>query len=335
MADDFSIVGNGFGFMPSPAPPAPPSVNIYNSDGTISDAIRTVDIDNNQLVFSNGQVTFGTALSSNYAVEVNNSSFAGGLLASAAGVALKAVSSTGVGTQTEGVTGIQAYSSSGNAVFGSAQGGGIGGFFQGGTYVETYGLGGSMDSNAVFDVNSTTKYSKPFPQMTTAQKLLIPLPSVSATVFDLTANRFEMWNGTYWEGTRQPIYIGHAAWGTPTDLATAVFGSVPISPQTAGGTFSAFDIELRGNGVIRACTFNSWASGVAGSNEAWSLYIRVNATDYLVQTLSTVNPIRQFKNTSLNIPYVNGDILRMVYVNPNWITANPTQVLGSGIITLQ
>jgi len=334
MADDFSIVGNGFGFMPSPAPPAPPSVNIYNSDGTISDAVRTVDIDNNQLVFSNGQVTFGNTLSSNYAVGVNNPSFAGGLLASASGVAIRGVSATAIGGLMEGVTGLQAYSSSGSAVFASAQGGGIGGFFQGGAYVETYGLGGSMDSSAVFDVKSTTKYSKPFPEMTTAQKLLIPLPSVGATVFDLTANRFEMWNGTYWEGTRQPIYIGHAGWGTPTDLATVIFGSVPIAPQSAGGTFPAFDIELRGNGVIRACTFNSWATSIAGSNEPWSVYIRINATDYLVQTLSTVNPIRQFKNTSLNIPYVDGDILRMVYVNPSWST-NPTQILGSGIITLQ
>jgi hypothetical protein len=59
-----------------------------------------------------------------------------------------------------------------------------------------------------------------------------------------------------------------------------------------------------------------------------------NGTDYLVQTQSLSTAIRKFTNQSLNIPYVDGDIVRMIFVNSTWGT-NPTQIAASGFLKLQ
>lgn len=338
MAGELNTSINSFGFNPSTSSTPSVPVNIYNSDGVISDVIRIVDINKNTLIFENGQVVIGVPLGSTYMLEVNGvPDSKRGIVASSSGlVAINGSDTTGVGISGNTISGI--------SVLGFASGSGIGGYFASNSGIASISIGKSIvesinsgvyTSSALFEVKSTEKGSIPSPKMSTLDKDSIPTPSLGLQVFDENRNRPEFYNGSYWDGGFKFIYIGHGQWSSPADLATAIFGSVPISPQVAGGVFSAFDIELMGNGVIRACTFNSWASGNAGSNEPWSLYIRVNTTDYLVQTISSSSSIRQFKNTSLNIPYVNGDILRMVYVNPNWITQNPTYVLGSGLITLQ
>ena len=88
---------------------------------------------------------------------------------------------------------------------------------------------------------------------------------------------------------------------------------------------------MRGNGIIVGCDFNMLVGGVLGTSESWSLYVRHNGTDYLVQTVGSTAVVRKFNNTLLNIPYVDGDIVRMILVNPTWVTA-PTSVTGSGFL---
>lgn len=294
---------------------------------------RFLNINGNVLNLYGGQVSIGTPLASNYALEVNNSGFVGGGLFSASGLCLRSVSSTGLGGQFEGVSGVAAYSTSGTAVLGQAQSGGLGGKFEGGAYVETYSFGGSAEASAVFEASATTKGAL-MPRMTTTQRDAISSPATSLVIFNTTTGRFEHYNGTYWAGEKQVLTIGHAAYSSPTDSQTVAFGSMPIAPQSSGSVIPAFNIVLRGNGVIRACTFNSWASGTAGSGEAWSLYIRHNSTDYLVATVSSTAAIRVFENTALNIPYVDSDTVKMILVNPAWAT-NPSQVLGQGTVTLE
>ena len=113
---------------------------------------------------------------------------------------------------------------------------------------------------------------------------------------------------------------------------TVVFSGTTLVPQVAPYS-GAMQFKLKGNGVIRACRLTSIATSVAGSNEAWSLYIRINSTDYLVQTLS-VTTVRVFENLSLNIPYVDGDLFQMVFVNPTWATV-PAGVVSHGTVTLE
>lgn len=290
---------------------------------------RFLNINGYVINFYGGQFSIGTPLASNYALEVNNSGFAGGGLFSASGLCLRSVSSTGLGGQFEGISGIAAYSTSGHAVQGQAQSGGLGGKFEGGAYVETYGFGGSAQASAVFEAASTTKGAL-IPRMTTTQRDAISSPATGLEIFNTTTNRFEHYNGTYWAGQRRILYVNHPSYN-PADSQTNFFSNIAIVPVT---TTTAHEVILRGNGVIRACDFNTWASTAIGTAEAFSLYIRINSTDYLVQTISAATQKRSFANTSLNIPFVDGDVLRMNYVTPAWAT-NPQGLVGAGNLIIE
>lgn len=131
------------------------------------------------------------------------------------------------------------------------------------------------------------------------------------------------------------IFVQHAGGWTPTNAATVAFGNFAVVPITATISPGPYKIYLRGSGYIKGVEFNSYAGGTAGSNQAWSLYLRVNnTTDYLVATVSSTGPIRLFSNQSLNIAYVDGDDVRLVFVNPTWTTV-PTGVGGAGNIKIQ
>lgn len=294
---------------------------------------RFLNINGNVLNLYGGQVSIGTPLATNYALEVNDSAFAGGGYFTASGLCLRSVSSTGLGGQFEGVSGVAAYSQSGNAILGQAQSGGLGGKFEGGAYVETYGFGGSAEASAVFEAASTTKGAL-IPRMTTTQRDAISSPATGLYIYNTTTGRFEFYNGTYWRGFTMRFHpIQFSSW-SPTDGQTVAFGSHPFIPVQASISPAPFEIVMRGNGVIRGCDLNTYSSGVAGSNEAWSLYVRHNGTDYLVQTLSLATGNRVFTNQSLNIPFVDGDIVRMILVNPTWGT-NPTNVAAAGSLNIQ
>lgn len=290
---------------------------------------RFLNINGNVLNLYGGQVSLGTPLTSNYALEVNNSTHPGGIFVSASGTAIRGVSSSGIGGQFEGSTGVKGYTGSGLAVMGIAQSGGTAGFFQGGIFTETYGVGSSKHPSAVMQADSVTQGAL-IPRMTTTQRNAISSPSTGLEIFNTTTNRKEFYNGTYWAGQRRHLYVYHQSYN-PADSQTHFFSNIAISPVT---TTTAHEVILRGNGVIRACDFNTWAATVVGTAEAFSLYIRINSTDYLVQTISAATQKRSFVNTSLNIPFVDGDVLRMKYVTPVWAT-NPTGLVGAGNLIIE
>ena len=115
----------------------------------------------------------------------------------------------------------------------------------------------------------------------------------------------------------------------PADSEIIYFGAAPKVPQTTEGQNRIF---IRVAGVIRNVAVMTYARTLAGSNEAWSLYVRLNgATDYLVQTQSLNTNERLFVNDAMNIPIVVGDRLEMKFVNPIWVP-NPTGVCISGYL---
>ena len=294
---------------------------------------RFLNINGNVMNLYGGQVSIGTPLASNYALEVSNSSFAGGGLFYSSGVAVRSVSTTGIGISAEGISGLQAYSTSGNAVHGISISGGLGGKFEGGAYIETYGFGGSAEASAVFEASATTKGAL-MPRMTTTQRDAIPSPATGLEIFNTTTNRKEYYNGTYWAGEKQIINIFHGSNWNPNNAQTVVFSGTTLAPQVAPYSV-AMQLKLKGAGVIRSCTLNTIATSVVGTNEAWSLYIRINSTDYLVATVTTnTSGVRVFENLSLNIPYVDGDLFQMVFVNPTWST-RPQGVVSHGTVTLE
>ena len=301
--------------------------NLSNTNLSQTDALRIYDIDGGVLQFDNGQVSIGTPLASNAALEVNNNAFAVGALLKGVGNGATILSTTGVGAQVQGVIGVQAYSSTGNAVLGSSFGGGLGGKFEGGAYVETYGFGGSAHASAVFEASATTKGAL-MPRMTTTQRDAIPSPATGLEIFNTTTNRKEYYNGTYWQGC-PTLYGVKALTSSPVDAQTVYFGNLPKAPTT---TANISKVHIKHNGVIRKANIYCYA-GTAGTSENWSLYIRINGTtDYLIETIGAATNERIFNNESLNIPVVEGDYFEIKAVNPTWVTNPLTTIFGGNIV---
>lgn len=170
--------------------------------------------------------------------------------------------------------------------------------------------------------------------LTTTQRNAIVSPTTGRTIWNTTTARIEVYNGTFWQGAATRfLQVQFTSWN-PTDAQTVAFGMAGGTPQLTSISPAPYEMVMRGNGVIRGCDFTTFTAGTNGSNEAWSLYVRHNGVDYLIQTVSAAAATRTFTNTSLNIPYVSGDIVRMVFVNPTWAT-NPTNISGGGFLTIQ
>ena len=168
--------------------------NIYNSNGTLTDSVRSVNLATGKLNFSNGKIIHGTDLSLPYALSVEGfSQSLSGIFGVSSG--LTAI----VGSDTTG-TGISGVTDSGIAILGTAATTGSAGTFRGGAYVETYGVGGSMNASAVFEANSTTKGAL-LPRMTTTQRNAISSPATGLEIYNTTTGRKEVYNGSFWRGS--------------------------------------------------------------------------------------------------------------------------------------
>ena len=190
--------------------------------------------------------------------------------------------------------------------------------------------GTAATGSSLVQIDSTTQ-GVLLPRMTTTQRDAIGSPATGLEIYNTTTNRKEVYNGTFWQGVElrmTPIF--HGSWA-PTDAQTVAFGQAVNAPTLATNAY--FEITMRGNGVIRGCDLTMLVGGTTGTNENWSLYVRHQGTDYLVATVGSTAVVRNFNNTSMNIPYVDGDIVRMVYVNPTWAT-NPTSVTATGNLIL-
>ena len=311
------------------------SPNMSNSD-LIFDGDHTHDLDGYTVTYTGGKVQVGTSVGSSSMMEVNGITDAKrAIVALSSGlIAVNGYDATGQGLQGGTVSGI--------GVYGGASGSGIGGYFTTVTGLALMSIGqtvieevetGVYSASALLQINSTTR-GVLIPRLTTAQISAIVSPATSLLVFNLTRNRYEFYNGSYWQGiATRYLAIQHTSW-SPAGGQTVAFGANPFTPVSAAISPTPMGIVMRGSGVIRGCDFDSYASGVAGSGEAWSLYVRHNGTDYLVQTISSSSAVRKFTNQALNIPYIDGDIVRMVFVNANWVD-NPTNVAGGGYLILQ
>lgn len=60
------------------------------------------------------------------------------------------------------------------------------------------GINTQPDQNAIFDMASTTKASRPWPRMSTAQRNAIPNPQEGMAVWNTTTHSLSTFNGTIW-----------------------------------------------------------------------------------------------------------------------------------------
>jgi hypothetical protein len=118
---------------------------------------------------------------------------------------------------------------------------------------------------------------------------------------------------------------------SPSDGATVYFGMLPKAPTT---TANISKVYVRKAGTIKTAEIYCY-SGTAGTNEAWSLYIRKNnTTDYLIATLSVAANERVFSNTNLSISMAAGDYFEVKGVQPTWAT-NPATTIYGGYVYLE
>lgn len=310
------------------------SINLNGTGGSAADlthrfkatsaAIAEMYGDLSTKFYGNTSVTLSNA---NPALNVSNSGAGAGVVGTAtSNNGVTGVSTTGTGSVGETVSGIGV---KGVSVSGK------GGAFRNQVLVEEYvGADEIQEASSLFQAKSTTRGALPAPRMTTSQKNAISTPAAGLVVFDTDRVRYEFYNGSFWQGMAMRFYQVLFTQWNPTSGQTVAFGNTAGTPQLAATTPAPAEIVMRGSGVIRGCDFSTFTAGVAGTNQAWSLYVRHNGTDYLVQTVSSAATVRTFTNTALNIPYVDGDIVRMVFINPTWTTA-PTQVVGGGHLILQ
>ena len=153
---------------------------------------------------------------------------------------------------------------------------------------------------------------------------------------DVAANgRLEYQEGSGFQATN-PVPFGYtlavqALTSSPTDAQTIYFGNRPIAPSTTAATNK---IYIRKAGTLKIAEIYCY-SGTAGTNEAWSIYVRVNnSTDYLIQTVSAAANERIFSNTGLSIPLSVGDYIEIKAVNPTWAT-NPLTTIFGGYVYIE
>ena len=118
---------------------------------------------------------------------------------------------------------------------------------------------------------------------------------------------------------------------SPADGATIYFGMLPKAPTT---TANISKVYVRKAGTIKIAEIYCY-SGTAGSNQAWSCYIRKNnTTDNLVATLSVATNERVFSQAALNISMSDGDYFEIKMVNPTWST-NPATTIFGGYVYIE
>ena len=118
----------------------------------------------------------------------------------------------------------------------------------------------------------------------------------------------------------------------PIDATTYNFSSYHAS--TPSTTIIGHQMVVPQNGTICCVDVTGFAGTVTGTNEALSLYVRVNdTTNYLVETVSAATVNRFWRNTNLNIPITTTDTFCLQLICPTWVT-NPESLRFMGILVV-
>lgn len=108
--------------------------------------------------------------------------------------------------------------------------------------------------------------------------------------------------------------------------ATRFFGNFPINVQT---TAAPCRITILNSCTITECLVECQSFGVAGSGEAWDMFLRVNdAIDFLISTVSLAAARRTWSNLNMGIALVAGDNVIVKSVQPAFVSVPSSNVLS-------
>lgn len=115
------------------------------------------------------------------------------------------------------------------------------------------------------------------------------------------------------------------------DATTRYFGGLSVQPSATEGVQSQVHIPIAG--TITGVELHTWSS-VAGTNESWTMYLRLNnTTDITIATLSDTNATKDFSNLALSQAVIVGDVIEGKTITPTWAT-NPTLTSGWGLVVI-
>jgi hypothetical protein len=124
-------------------------------------------------------------------------------------------------------------------------------------------------------------------------------------------------------------YFVQCTSSSPASGGTNYFGGYPKGLVTSANISKVY---IQKDGVIKSASINCY-SGTAGTDQNWSMYIRVNnSEDHLIETIGTATNERTFNNESLNVPVVKGDYFEIKTTNPTWGTPPLTTAMSGNVI---
>jgi hypothetical protein len=111
---------------------------------------------------------------------------------------------------------------------------------------------------------------------------------------------------------------GQAMASDLNNSVTLYFGNNLKAPTLTQGLQK---IQALKKGIIKRIVVQALADN-AVPVLAWPMSLRLNGTDYLIQSVSQTGPEFTWRNDALNIPILETDWFEFKMVNPNW-SANP------------
>lgn len=133
-------------------------------------------------------------------------------------------------------------------------------------------------------------------------------------------------------GAGYAVTVSAADAATTTDAQTIYFGGTfAVAPSTTAGNHRVYIPKA---GIIRSARI--WChAATAGTNESWTIAIRLNnTTDTTVEALASNASYRVWSNNALGITVAAGDYIEIKSTNPTWAT-NPANVRFGGEIFIE
>jgi len=143
-------------------------------------------------------------------------------------------------------------------------------------------------------------------------------------------------------------YGGESIGYTKPSYVTVPFGHLVITPYVASSSYYFGKVNtipiataVRNNvyvpckGVIRAVVMMNASVTAVGTNEDWTMSIRVNnTTTYAIATTGAATNVRTWNNFNLNIPVNAGDFFEILTDTPAWVTA-PSGTACQGVVLIE